>query len=118
MSNYAVADPQIDEVIDVDTGEYLPAAKLIGSDYGQVMQLRMSLRTDIVPGLPKYGCALCGVPVVSSASPRSSDELAQECAHGSSTDSRARQPIAQSTRRNAASPFTVCVSPCLRRTSR
>lgn len=63
MSSYAVADPQIDEVIDLDTGEYLQAADLIGSDYGRVMQLRMSLRTDIAAGVPKYGCALCGVPV-------------------------------------------------------
>jgi hypothetical protein len=43
MSSYAVADPQKHEVIDLDTGEYLPAANLIGSDYGQVMQLRMVL---------------------------------------------------------------------------
>lgn len=63
MSSYAVADPQIDEVLDLETGEYLQAASLIGSDYGQLMQLRMSLRTDIAAGVPKYGCALCGVPV-------------------------------------------------------
>lgn len=63
MSSYAVADPQIDEVLDLETGEYLQAATLIGSDYGELMQLRMSLRTDIASGLPKYGCALCGVPV-------------------------------------------------------
>lgn len=63
MPSYAVADPQIDEVVDLETGEYLSSSTLIGSDYGQVMQLRMSMRTDIAAGLPRYGCALCGVPV-------------------------------------------------------
>lgn len=63
MSSYAVADPQIDEVLDLETGEYLRAAGLIGSDYGELMRLRMSLRTDIAAGAAQYGCALCGVPV-------------------------------------------------------
>lgn len=51
MSSYAVADPQIEEVLDLETGEYLQAASLIGSDYGELMQLRMSLRTDIAAGV-------------------------------------------------------------------
>jgi len=63
MMTYAVADPQIDELLDLETGEYLNAGALIGTDYGRVMQLRMALRTDIAAGMPRYGCALCGVPV-------------------------------------------------------
>jgi hypothetical protein len=63
MASYSVADPQIDELLDLETGEYLNARELIGTDYGHVMQLRMALRTDIAAGTPRYGCALCGVPV-------------------------------------------------------
>jgi hypothetical protein len=63
MTSYAVADPQIDELLDLETGEYRDAAELIGTDYGGVMQLRMALRTEIAAGAPRYGCALCGVPV-------------------------------------------------------
>lgn len=40
MSSYAVADPQIEEVLDLETGECLRAASLTGSDYGELMQLR------------------------------------------------------------------------------
>ena len=58
MMTYAVADPQIDELLDLETGEYLNAGALIGTDYGRVMQLRMALRTDIAAGMPRYGCAL------------------------------------------------------------
>ena len=63
MDSYAVADPQIDELLDLETGEYLNAEGLIGTDYGRVMHLRMALRSDIAANKPRYGCALCGVPV-------------------------------------------------------
>lgn len=61
--SYSVIDPQIEEVLDLDTGEYLRADMLIGSDYGSVMRLRMALRTDIAGEKPRYGCELCSVPV-------------------------------------------------------
>lgn len=62
MLSYAVADPQIDELLDLETGQHLSAGALIGSGYGCVMQLRMALRCDIASDAPRYGGAQC-VPV-------------------------------------------------------
>jgi hypothetical protein len=63
MDSYAVADPQIEELLDMETGEYLNASDVIGTDYGRVMRLRLELRMDIAADTPRYGCAWCGVPV-------------------------------------------------------
>lgn len=59
----AVAKPEIPEVARIDTWEILPVAKLIGSNYAEVIQLRMALRGAIARNEPIYACPRCGVPV-------------------------------------------------------
>jgi len=59
----AVDDPEIDEVLDLVTGEVLPAQIAIGDDYEIALQLRMSLREGIAEKKPLLACPLCIVPV-------------------------------------------------------
>ena len=61
--SYAVPDPQIDEVLDLETGECIRADALIGADYGHVMQLRLAVRSDIAREEPRFICPLCHVAV-------------------------------------------------------
>ena len=58
-----VEKPEIDEVLDLDTGEILPAWKAVGDDYEKVLQLRMNLMQGNRSGHPVYACPLCVVPV-------------------------------------------------------
>lgn len=58
-----VEKPQIDEVLDLNTGEILPAWKAVGNDYEKVLQLRMNLKQGNWSGHPVYACPLCVVPV-------------------------------------------------------
>lgn len=46
-ASLAVESPEIEEVLDLVTGEHLPAATVIGDDYARAIQLRMQLRTGI-----------------------------------------------------------------------
>lgn len=62
-SSLAVLIPEIAEVLDLRTGEMVSSHVAIGSDYGEVMALRMALRQAIAEGTPLYACPLCGVPV-------------------------------------------------------
>lgn len=59
----AVADPEIDEVLDLNSGSLISAHDVIGSDYSKAISLRMELRTAIDRGEPIYVCPLCYVPV-------------------------------------------------------
>lgn len=58
-----VDQPEIDEVLDLDTGEIVPAWKAVDDDYEKVLQLRMSLMQGNRSGRPIYACPLCVVPV-------------------------------------------------------
>lgn len=58
-----VDQPEIDEVLDLDTGEILPARQAVGDDYERVLQLRMHLMQGIRAKHPVYVCPLCVVPV-------------------------------------------------------
>ena len=58
-----VDQPVIDEVLDLDTGEILPACKVVNDDYEKVLQLRMNLMQGNRSGHPVYVCPLCVVPV-------------------------------------------------------
>lgn len=58
----AVEDPQIKEILDTTTGEYLPAEIVIGSDYQRTMQLRMAIKMRLDDN-PLYRCAMCFAPV-------------------------------------------------------
>lgn len=59
----AVENPEILEVLDMDSGETLGAAEAIGDDYAKAIQLRMELRASIARERPKFLCPICQVPV-------------------------------------------------------
>lgn len=59
----AVDDPEISEVLDLQTGEHIPHYLVIGVDYEKAIQLRMELRTLIKRKTPLFACSLCGVAV-------------------------------------------------------
>lgn len=59
----AVTEPEIEEVLDLHSGDFIPANEAIGSDYSKVIRLRMDLRTAIERHNPLYACPLCGIPV-------------------------------------------------------
>jgi hypothetical protein len=62
-NSFAVADPEIEEVLDLSSGAVISARQAIGSDYDDVIKLRMTLRTAIDRQEPIYACPLCHVPV-------------------------------------------------------
>ena len=58
-----VDDPEIDEVINLDTGIISPARKVIGSDYDRLEKLRMELAEANASGESLYACPICMVGV-------------------------------------------------------
>lgn len=58
-----VDNPEIDEVMNLATGEIFPARQAIGEDYEKALQLRMALRQGIAENSPLYACPLCVVSV-------------------------------------------------------
>lgn len=63
MKSLLVDDPEIDEMLDLTTGEILPARETVGEDYEKALQLRMNLRQGIAAAKPLLACPLCVVPV-------------------------------------------------------
>lgn len=63
LNSLTVDAPEIAEVLDLSTGEILPAQEAIGEDYEKALKLRMSLREGIASGKPLLACPLCVVPV-------------------------------------------------------
>lgn len=59
----AVDNPEIDEVLDLATGEIVAASEKIGMDYERALQLRMALRQGIAGGAPLLACPYCTVPI-------------------------------------------------------
>ena len=62
-SSFAVDDPEIAEVLDMQTGSIIPAHEAIGSDYDQAMALRMELGEARARSEPLYVCPMCGTQV-------------------------------------------------------
>lgn len=62
-NSLTVDAPEIAEVLDLSTGEILPAQEVIGEDYEKALKLRMSLREGIASGKPILACPMCVVPV-------------------------------------------------------
>jgi hypothetical protein len=58
-----VDNPQINEVLNLETGEILPVFDLIGDDYERAIQLRMAMKEGNATGSPIWACSLCSVPV-------------------------------------------------------
>lgn len=57
----AVKDASITEVMNLDTGEIVETAKLIGDHrYGDLIATRLRVRTRLKNEVPEFACALCG----------------------------------------------------------
>ena len=61
--NLLVADPQIDEVMDLESGVITPAAEWAPPDYQRVLETRMELMQSMRAGRPRLACPMCAVPV-------------------------------------------------------
>lgn len=59
----AIENPEILEVLDMDSGETIGATDAIGDDYAKAIQLRLELRASIARQQPKFLCPLCQIPV-------------------------------------------------------
>lgn len=62
-TSLAVADPEIKEVMEVDTGEHRPVAAVLGNDFSELVKLRMAISTGLHKDQPLYRCSICSVPV-------------------------------------------------------
>lgn len=58
-----VPNPEITKVMDTETGEHLPVAQVIGSDYAELVKTRLQVRAAMHAGDPLYRCSKCFVPV-------------------------------------------------------
>ena len=65
-----VVNPEIKEVLSVETGAHLPVEAVIGSDYSELIQLRMRVRTAMHKEQPLYRCSICGVAVYLCCGPK------------------------------------------------
>lgn len=59
----AVDNPEVDELLDVATSQYVSHRAVIGDDDERASQLRLQLQTDKVRENPRYLCAQCMTPV-------------------------------------------------------
>lgn len=59
----AVEKPEIPEVLNLETGEYVTLRKVVGTDFSDVIRLRTQIKLAQLQGEPLFICAECGVPV-------------------------------------------------------
>lgn len=78
-TSLAVFNPAIDEVMAVETGEHASASAVIGSDYAELMKLRMAVKTALYKGTPMYRCSKCGVPVYLCSSMKANQFFFKHC---------------------------------------
>lgn len=64
-----VNSPQIEEVLCCDTGQSFRVDRVIGTDYAEVVKLRLHVRTRLYKEDPAYRCAICNVPVYLCCAP-------------------------------------------------
>lgn len=62
-SELCVINPEIKEVLDVEMSEHVPVQTVIGTDFAELMKLRMLVRTMMRKEQPLYRCAICNTPV-------------------------------------------------------
>lgn len=62
-STLCVDDPEIREVLDLESGLFLSAQHAIGNDYDKLEKLRMVLAESSAEDRCKYVCPICGVGV-------------------------------------------------------
>lgn len=59
----AVERPEIPEVLNLETGEYLTLQQTVGTNFSDVIRLRANIKLAQIRGAPLFACAECGVPV-------------------------------------------------------
>ena len=59
----AVDSPEVAEVLDRATGQYVSHVEVVGDEYERAMQLRLQMQTDKLRGNSRYCCSMCFVPV-------------------------------------------------------
>lgn len=59
----AVERPEIPEVLNLETGEYVTLNQVVGQDFSEVIRLRAEIKRAQLRGEPLFVCAECGVPV-------------------------------------------------------
>lgn len=64
-----VKNPQIEEVLCGDTGQSFSVESVIGTDYAEVVKLRLHIRTRLHKDDPAYRCTICNVPVYLCCAP-------------------------------------------------
>jgi hypothetical protein len=62
-STLCVDNPEIKEVLDLESGEILLVQDAIGDDYSKLEKLRMALAESVANDRPIYACPICGVGV-------------------------------------------------------
>lgn len=63
MTDLAVENPEIPEVLDMETGRHVTLASVVGTDRDKTIQRRMAIVQAQLQGRPLYVCAECYVPV-------------------------------------------------------
>jgi len=58
-----VEKPEVKEVQETESGQHLPVAKVMGTDYERLVQLRFDVRSQVRKEDPLYRCSLCNVAV-------------------------------------------------------
>lgn len=58
-----VEKPEVKEVLETESGQHLPVAKVMGTDYERLVQLRFDVRSQVRKEDPLYRCSLCNVAV-------------------------------------------------------
>ncbi|WP_029922410.1 DUF6035 family protein [Nevskia soli] len=69
MPALSVANPEINEVRDLSTGQLLASKQLINEDDGAISKLRLRLYEDEIEGRRGYVCSTCNVPVYLVSTP-------------------------------------------------
>lgn len=62
-TSLSVIDPAVTEVMVVDTGQHVPVTTVLGTNYAELMKLRMDVRTALHQDRPMYRCSICSAPV-------------------------------------------------------
>ncbi len=63
LQSLLVDQPEIDEILDLETGEVAPARSYVGADFEEVLRFRMGLMEAMSSKAARYACPLCVVPV-------------------------------------------------------
>ncbi len=62
-ASLAVERPEIPEVLNLETGEYVTLRQVVDTDFSDVIRLRTEIKLAQLRGEPLFVCAECSVPV-------------------------------------------------------